>query len=224
MTTNRSLWTRTFRLGVALALFIAAGAVQAADVDDVTASTQRARNGGGLKISSWQPDEPAGQSHQGSLAFQGYFEKGLDLHLAWENTLGYWNRKSTWTESPPLGADITHEVQTHLVPTLTALRLYPFTTPADRVEPYLSAGAGVVLGFQQEKLSGGVVSSGPAASMHTGLGVRAGAGVDLHASSAFGLSFGGHFGSASFGEDMPGQKLFQGWGADLGLTYRFQYR
>jgi opacity protein-like surface antigen len=212
------------RLGVALALLAVAGAARAADpADDVTASTQRARNGGGLRIGSWRPDEPAGMSHTGAVAFQGWFEKGLDLHLAWENTLGYWRRTSTWSETDLTGTT-THEIQTHLVPTLTSLRLYPLTTPSNRVEPFMSAGVGVVLGFQQEKVSGNVATSGSAATMHTGLGVQTGLGVDVRANDAFGLTLGGHFGSASFGEDMPGQRLFQAWGADAGLTYRFQYR
>jgi outer membrane protein W len=213
-----------FHLGVMLALVAGVSAAHAGEpTDEVTARSQRARNGAGLQFSSWQPDKPAGFRTSESIALQGYFQKGLDLHLAWENTLGYWRRTSSWTESQLLGGTTTHELQTHLVPTLTALRLYPFTTSANPVEPYVSAGLGAVLGFQQESASGSLAPP-DASSMHAGLGVRAGVGVDVRANEAFGFTAGGHFESASFGQDMAGDRLYRGWGVDLGLAYRFQYR
>jgi hypothetical protein len=54
--------------------------------------------------------------------------------------------------------------------------------------------------------------------------VRAGAGVDLWATQVFGITAGGHFESASFGQDMVNDRLYQAWGADFGFSYRFQYR
>ena len=222
MTTNRVSMGRLIALLLSLSAF--ASFAHAADAaDPVTAGTQRERNGGGVQISTWQPKDQAGVKNTGMAAFQGWFEKGLDLHLAWENTIGYWHRTSTWSDVDFTGTT-NHELQTHLVPTLTALRLYPFTTPTDRVEPYLSAGAGVVLGFEQDKVTGTFVSANPSYQMHTGLGLRAGAGLDLKASDVFGVMVGGHFESASFGEEKPGERLYKGFGFDAGLTYRFQYR
>ena len=214
---------RAFHLGVLLALVACASTARAAGpTDDVAAQSERARNGAGLQISSWQPDEPAAFQNDQTIAFHGYFQKGLDQHLAWENTLGYWRQTIHWTETQLLGTT-THQLQTHLVPALTALRLYPFTTPASTVEPYVSAGVGPVMGFQQQT-SSGYLAPADANSMHAGLGTRAGVGVDVRASEAFGLTVGGHFESASFGQDLAGQRLYQGWGADVGLVYRFQYR
>ena len=224
MATKRASTNRSFQLGLLLAFVAGASAARAAGpADDVTSQTERARNGAGLQISSWQPDKPAGFRNDQTIAFHGYFQKGLDEHLAWENTLGYWRRTSSWTETQFLGGSTTHELQTHLVPALTAVRLYPLTTPASRMDPYLSAGVGPVLGFQQQKSSGSLASAN-ASSMHTGLGTRAGVGVDIRTSEAFGLNVGGHFESASFSEDMAGERLYRGWGADVGLVYRFQYR
>lgn len=220
MTTNR-VWSSRFCV-LMLSLSLCAGVAHAADAaDPVAAGTQRQRNGGGLQISTWQPEEQAGVENSSMVAFQGWFEKGLDLHLAWQNTIGYWHRTTTWSQTDFLGTT-THELQTHLVPTITALRLYPFTTPADRVEPFLFGGAGVVLGFEQEKANGIVANSG--VGMHTGLGLRAGVGVDLRATEAFGVTIGGHFESASFGQEKSGERLYKGFGFDAGLNYRFQYR
>jgi len=48
--------------------------------------------------------------------------------------------------------------------------------------------------------------------------------VDLWATQVFGITAGGHFQSASFGQDMANDRLYQAWGADFGFSYRFQYR
>ncbi len=220
MTTNR-VFGRLCAVLLSLSAF--AGLAQAAEaVDPAAAGTQRARNGGGIQISTWQPEKEDGVENKAMVAFQGWFEKGLDVHLAWQNTLGYWRRTTTWSQTDLTGTT-TYERQTHLVPTITELRLYPFTTPDDRVEPYLFGGAGVVLGFEQEK-SSALAAANPGFGMHTGLGLRAGAGVDLRASEMFGVTVGSHFESASFGQEKSGERLYKGFGFDVGLTYRFQYR
>jgi len=223
MTTNRISTSRLSTLALTLALTAASTAAYAADpTDEVVSGAQRARGGAGLQVSSWQPDAPAGLSHSETAAFQGYLQKGLDMHLAWENTLGYWQRTTSWSETQPLIGTTNHQLQTHLVPMVTALRVYPLTKPGFPVEPFMSAGVGPVLGIQQQRTTGGL-TPGNTTSMLTGLGVRAGAGVDLRAGPAFGITVGGHFESASFGQDMVGDRLYQGWGVDAGLSYRFQY-
>src|SRR5262245_38497692 len=93
MSTKRASSSRVFRLGVLLALVTGVGTASAAEsTNEVVAQSQRTRNGAGLQVSSWQPDEPTGFRNSQTIAVQGYMEKGLDLHLAWENTLGYWRR------------------------------------------------------------------------------------------------------------------------------------
>lgn len=224
MNTHRAATKPLFPLALLLTLIAGASTALAGEpTDEVTATTQRGRNGAGLLVSSWRPDEPAGFSNSSGVEVQGYLQRGLDLHLAWENTLGYWQRKSSWTDTQPIVGTTTHTLQTHLVPTLTALRLYPFDLPSSHIEPFVSAGMGPVLGIQQQTTSGGL-SPADATTMNVGLGVRAGVGVDVRANEAFGFTAGGHFESASFGNDMSGDKLFQGWGMDVGLSYRFQYR
>ena len=221
MTTRSSSTTWALPFALVLALLAAAPAV-AQPAGESTAGTERLRNGAGLQVSSWQPDKPAGFDNTGSIAFQGYLLKGLDLHLAWDNTLGFWQRTTKWSETQPLVGTTNHELDTYIVPTITALRFYPLTTPDKLVEPFVSAGLGPVIGIQQQKNSGALAPPNTT-TMTAGLGVRAGVGVDIRSNGPFGVTAGTHFESASFGEDMVGERLYQAWGADLGLTYRFQY-
>jgi opacity protein-like surface antigen len=220
---------RTSRSGVVPAALLfalavaAAPALAAVPTDAIEAGAQRARNGAGLQISSWQPDEPAGFGNTNTFAFHGFFTKGIDQHLAWENTLGYWGRTSKWSESQPIIGTTNHELQTHLVPMITALRLYPATTSGNPVEPYITAGVGPVLGVQLQKASGAITAD-QATTTQVGLGVRVGVGADLWATQVFGITAGAHFESASFGQDMASERLYQAWGGDFGFSYRFQYR
>ena len=224
MNTRRAATDPLLPLALLIALIAGATAARAGEpTDEVTARTQRSRNGAGLQVSSWRPDEPAGLRSSSTIAVQGYLQKGIDLHIAWENTLGYWERASSSSDTQPIVGTTTHELQTHLVPALTALRFYPLDQPTSPIEPFVSAGLGPVLGIQQETITGGL-SPGNATTTHAGLGVRAGVGVNLRASEALGITAGGHFESASFGDDMSGQRLYRGWGMDVGLSYRFQYR
>lgn len=209
---------------VALFALPLTGVANAAAVpDSIEARTQRIRNGAGLSVGSWRPEEPTGFRHEGIPSFQGWLEKGLDLHLAWLNTVGYWHRRTTWTTSSVLTGTTSNERQTHLVPTLTSLCLFPFTTPSSAIEPFVNAGVGPVFAVQKEKSTGAFGAAENTTAIQTGFGIRAGAGVDVHMNSAFGLTVGGHFESASFDEKLAGQRMFQGWGGDFGLTYKFQY-
>jgi hypothetical protein len=214
---------RALPLALVLALSTTATAHAAYPRDEATSGTEQLRNGAGLQVSSWQPDKPIGFDNTGTMAFQGYLLKGLDLHLAWDNTLGFWQRTTKWSDTQPIFGTTNHELDTYLVPTITALRLYPFTTPEKLVEPYMSAGVGPVFGIQQMKISGSFTPENTT-NMLAGFGVRAGAGVDIRGAGPFGVTLGGHFESASFGEEMVGERVYQAWGADFGLTYRFQYR
>ena len=224
MAMNHASTGRALPAALLLAFITTTGSAFAAvPTDAIVAQAQRARNGAGLQISSWQPQEPAGSINTSTAAFRGYFTNGLDQHLAWENTLGYWERTSKWSDTQPLIGTTNHELQTHLVPTITGLRLYPLTTSGNPVEPYVTAGVGPVLGVQQQKASGALTAEQTTA-MLVGLGVRAGVGVDLWATQVFGITAGGHFESASFGQDMVEQRLYQAWGVDFGFSYRFQYR
>jgi outer membrane protein W len=211
---------------MAVIVTLAAVPTRAAD-DDVEVRTKRARNGGGLRIGTWDVrglETPSGGSSSEGLAFQGYFQKGLDLHLAWENTIGFWNRKESFTDTSPVGGGATIETKTYVVPTLTALKLYP-TRPSAVIEPYLMAGLGLVLALDRSETSSTdpFVPSSDETALHTGLGLTAGLGLDWKLSRALGLTAGGGYQWVAFGEDVAGDRTYEGIGVHGGLTYRFQY-
>jgi len=196
--------------------------------DDIEIRAKRARGGAGIRVGTWLVRDlevpPSGSSSE-SASLEGWFQKGLDLHLALESTVGFWQRSQSSTESGSLGAETRREQQTYLVPTLTALKIYPATRPSSPIEPYVAAGIGVVLGIDREQVSSTdpLVPSGELTTFHTGLGIQTGAGIDWNSGSAFGMTLGGRYQWATFGEDVRGKRLYRGPGVNVGLTYRFRY-
>jgi hypothetical protein len=198
----------------------------AADTD-IELQAKHARQGAGLRFGTWQVRnlvDPAGGSASTSPAFEGYFEKGLDRHLSWESTVGFWRRTQSATEQGTFGAT-QRELNSYLVPTFTALKVHPFTGPSAVIEPYLSAGVGFVLGIDRESASSTdpLGPNGESTRFGTGFGLKTGAGLAWRPGNAFGLSVGGGYQWASFGEDVGGERTYEGFGANMGVTYRFQY-
>jgi opacity protein-like surface antigen len=220
----------TITLALVTLVTLVAQAALAADEDHSVAQTRRARGGGGVRVGAWQVQDlaepPAPGSSSESVALEGWFQKGFDLHIALENTIGFWQRKQSATESGSLGSTTTTDVQTYLVPTLSTLKLYPATRPDSPVEPYLAAGLGVVLGIDREKVSSDdpLIVPGTNTTFHSGLGIQTGAGIEWNSGTAFGATIGGRYQWASFGEKVGGKALYRGPGFFGGLTYRFQYR
>ncbi len=84
----------------------------------------------------------------------------------------------------------------------------------------------MVLAFDREQLSSTnpLGTNDESSAIHTGLGLEAGAGIDLHPGGPFGLTIGGGYRWTGFSEDVGGRSSYEGWGADIGVTYRFQYQ
>jgi hypothetical protein len=96
MTTKRTIRSGAISAAPWLALALITGpAFAAVPTDAIVAQAQHSRDGAGLQVSSWQPDEPTGFANTNTASFHGYFTKGLDQHLAWENTLGYWGARAS---------------------------------------------------------------------------------------------------------------------------------
>jgi len=220
-------------VGRSLTLFTAAVVSMTASAsyagDAVVDQARRARGGAGLRVGSWQvaglTTAPSGEASE-TPAFEGWFQKGFDLHIAMENTIGFWQRKESSFQPGSFGPETTVENESYLVPTLTSLKLYPMTTPASRVEPYLSAGVGVVLGFFTGNVSGSDPTLVPSegSKINTGLGIQTGGGIDLNSGGMFGLTMGGRYQWASFRQDEGGSlRLYKGPSMNIGLTYRFRY-
>lgn len=223
---------RTF-VGAALltlGLFIAAQPVTAQEREsDVEKAARLSRRGAGLRGGAWMVQdlqEVSGATDERSPAFEGYFEKGLDLHLAMETTLGLWRRSQASHQSGGvLSGSSSERVNSYIVPMFTALKLYPLTRPESSFEPFLNAGVGVALAvIDRETTSGGLFGVGSGTSMAQGFGVKGGVGFDWRFSRAFGLTVGARYQWLKFTADVSGDRTFQGLGADAGFIYRFQYR
>jgi len=221
---------QTFRAIVFLLLSLACSTSWAANGDDSAAQTRKARGGGGLRVGTWQViglDAPGAPSSTETVAAEGWYQKGFDLHIALESTLGFWQRTQTVSESGSVaGTGTDRKVQTYLVPTMTTLKLYPATRPTSPLEPYIAAGVGIVLGIDHEDVSttDPIVAPGTNNTIHTGLGIQTGAGIEWNTPSPFGLTVGGRYQWASFSEDVGGQALYRGPAYFGGVTYRFQYQ
>ena len=159
--------------------------------DQVVQRVKRLREGAGLRVGSWVVSNLATRRaapHLSTLpAFEGYWQKGLDRHLVIETSAGLWHRQET------SGSGSSAEsVGSFIVPLFTALKLYPFTGPEDRLEPLVTAGAGFVLGLdKQNTVSGGLLGGGGGSSalnLVAGIGVKGAAGVEYRISQAFGLT------------------------------------
>lgn len=213
-----------------------AGAQVAGNSETETAARIQ-RNGAGLRAGVWNVRDlapAAGNSSQRSPLFEGYFQKGLDLHLALENTLSVWrwHQSGTRTQGGGLlgGSTTTTEtVDAYVVPFFTSLKLFPFTKPRARLEPYVLGGAGLGLGIEDRSsdnaslLYGGSTSNPP--TIVTGFGFKGGTGVEWRVSRAFGLTVGARYQwMRFFGGQLAGRETYQGLALDGGLVYRYQYR
>ena len=216
------------RRALVLATLWTVFAIPAVAAGGAESRTQKARGGAGLRAGQWTVRDlttPSGGEDTETLAFEGYFQKGLDLHLAVENTIGFWQRSQSWTETGgPF--DIEFDTDVYLVPTLTTLKAYPFTRPTSPIEPYLSAGVGVVMGIERGKATSSDPLSSPdeSTSLRTGLGTEVGGGLEMLLGGSFGLTFGAGYRWASFGEDVGGRRMYRGSVLEAGLTYRYRYQ
>ena len=68
----------------------------------------------------------------------------------------------------------------------------------------------------------GLVCAG--VSIVPGYGVTGGAGVEWRLTEALGLAAAGRYQWIRFLQEFSSRRTFEGFGAELGVTYRFQYR
>jgi hypothetical protein len=205
-----------------------AAAQKATPPDSASQAIQRVkrmRQGAGLEVGGWMVSNlqnPSGASSSSLPAFEGYWQKGLDRHLALETSISLWNRRQTSGSGPT-----AESVSSFVLPLLTTIKLFPFTGPEERLEPFAMGGAGLAIGVEkQNTVSGGLLGGGSASSginLVAGVGLRGGLGVEYHFSRAFGLSLSGIYQWVVFTQDVGGQGDYKGFGIYGGLTYRFQY-
>ena len=227
----RRVW-RCAALGVAaLGIGLVARVADAQKVQpesDLERAARLARRGAGVQVGVWQVrglQEPSGVTHAETPLVEGYFRKGLDRHLALETTVSFWRRTQTAQQSGGLlGGGSEERVASYIIPQITALKLYPFTEPGQRAEPYVVGGAGFALGIDdRESSAGGAFGTASGTAMAMGFGLKGGTGVEWRFSRAFGLSAGARYQWFRFLQELGGDRTYGGFGVDGGLTYRFQF-
>jgi hypothetical protein len=183
-----------------------------------------ARQGAGLLFGIWNVEgvDRAGVDASTWPFFDGYFQRGMDRHLAIESTAGLWRREETETRTG-LGGEATTRRTTYIVPLLTGLKFYP-TSPGSRLEPFMSGAVGFALGIEDtDGAAGGLLGGGGGTRVETGFGFRAAGGLELALSPAFGVAAGAGYQWLRFGADVGATDTYRGVRATAGLTYRFQY-
>jgi hypothetical protein len=218
-------------LAFACVLASAARAVSAAPESDVERESRLARRGAGIGIGGWNVvglEEQDGVRESSSPFFAGYFQKGLDQHLAWSTNVGVWWRTQRSSSSVGLtGETVNEEVRSYVVPLFTALKLHPFTQPGRRLEPFLDGGAGFAMGIEDRSSdgTGGLLlgSGGSGTSLAVGFGFRLGVGLDWWPTRVFGLSGQVQHQWIRFANELSNEQTFKGFAVDAGLVYRFQY-
>jgi hypothetical protein len=196
---------------------------------DLEKRARLARRGGGVRVGTWDVrglTTTSGAVVSKTPAFEGYMRRGLDLHLAIEHSVGVWRRtQSVTTTSGPIGGTTsTSTLETYIIPQFTSIAFFPITRPDHRIEPYVKAGAGFALGVDDRTGDGGGLFSGSGASLVPGYGLSGGTGVELRLSNALGLTAAGRYQWVRFFQELADARTYEGFGAEVGVTYRFQFR
>src|SRR5205085_6109114 len=131
-----------------------------------------------------------------------------DRHLVIETSAGFWNR------SQRASATGGSSGGTYVIPMLTSIKLYPATSPGAALEPFTMLGVGFTLGIDDQNggSSGGVLggSSGGGTLLVPGLGLKAGAGVEYHLGSAFGVQMQAGYQFVKFFQDVGSDRTYKG--------------
>jgi outer membrane protein W len=221
-----------FIASVVTAAFIAPSEARAQrdslDIDERNA--RRERSGAGLTGGFWSVrglDKRSGVDYSSSPTFEGYLAKGLDLHLALENTVGLWIRTQEVPGTGGIGGSSGEVIKSYIIPQFTAIRFYPVSRPRERVQPFIGAGAGLAIGIDdRETNSAGSVlggSGGSGINLVPGFGLKGHVGTEMRG-QALGMSISAKYQWIRFFQEVGGEQTFGGLGADIGFTYRFQYR
>ena len=184
---------------------------------------RRQRQGAGLRVGSWRMNgltQTSGATYSSLPAFEGYWQKGLDRHIALETGFGFWQR--TQRANSSAGSE---SIGSYVVPMTTSIKVYPATSPGDALEPFMIAGAGFTLGVDDRNtVSGGLLGGGNSGTLIIpGIGIRGGAGVEYHLGAAFGLSVTAGYQFVRFFDYVGNDRTYKGMQLMGGVVYRFQY-
>ena len=164
---------------------------------------QQARRAGGLRVGAWNVDVAPWVER--SADFDAFFQRTLGSDLALENSLSGWRA-------------LVNQTRAYIVPLLTSLKYYPVTSPADRLEPYVSGGVGIAFGIQDQPDN---AIGGTGSTIATGVAIRTGLGVEVQVFRGLGVAAGGKYQWVHFGEDVGTMQTFAGVGWAGAVVYRF---
>jgi hypothetical protein len=160
------------------------------------------RRGGGLRVGVWDVDVAPTVTRSPHIEL--YLDRGLEEDLALENSIGVWRA-------------VVNQTKAYILPLMTSLKYYPLTEFDDRVEPFVLGGLGFAFGLQDEDEN---AVGGANSTLVTGIGVRAGVGIELRLLGGFGLAAQGKYQWIHFGEEVGTMETFSGVGFEGAVTYR----
>jgi hypothetical protein len=220
----------TVRIGTIAALVAAITfaplAAQTTPESEQEREARLARSGAGLRVGFWNVANLREAENATTSTWpyiEGYFQRGLDRHLAIESSIGLYRRQERIEgTSGPLGT-APSTTTAYIVPLLTSVKFYPFTQPGAALEPHVLAGVGFALGIEdQEGGSGGLLRS-PGTVVVTGFGARGGAGLDIRLGDTFGFSAGAGYQWIRFSDPVGGLETYAGPTFTTVLTYRLRF-
>ncbi len=105
-----------------------------------------------------------------------------------------------------------------LMPLMVGFRAYPLHREDTGFQPYVSVGAGPIIGVEATQKVGVVVIN--ESHSETTIGANVGGGVDLLLTSWFGFEFsGGYTFMSDFSDPLGGETNFDGWDASFGICF-----
>ena len=172
----------------------------------------------GIAAGTWDVAASQVLDPRGSVYGEVFLQRSLSDELAIQNSLAVW--RLITTEPLPFPSLQTVEVKSYVVPLLLSLKLYLFDSAEDRVSPYVTGGAGLAFGIEDEDPA---VSDGGGSSVATGLGLRGGAGVEARVLGGVYLTGSARYEWLHFGEKVGSLDTYNGVGLAGGITYRFRF-
>lgn len=177
-----------------------------------------ARRAIGARLGAWDVGVDGGADSSRSPEFGLFLQRGLDAHVLLQNSVGLWWVTTRALQADPELPEIVTRI--YVVPLLTTLKWYPATTPADRIEPFVEGGIGIVFGIEDV---GENAIGGGGTSIVTGFGARAAVGAEIRLSGPWRFVAGGSYQWAHFGEDLGSTDTIGGVGVAGGFIYGLQF-
>ena len=172
----------------------------------------------GLRLGSWQVtglERDPEASYSTIPVMEAFYQLGLGERTSLQLGIGLWRRGRV------SGAGT---LAMWVGPVFGGLKYYPAGGPEGTVDPYLSIGAGPVLGFEQRRSSGfGSMESGWTAAV--GAGGEAGGGIEVDLGPHVGLTADVQYQWVRYlAGDMDGPDTYRGAVVGAGVTYRLGLR